>query len=136
LAASIFGVRVQDLSEEQFEIFKRVAIIGLSGSFATLSMFVSIVAHAEPRSNKPSKLSRAIRSYLARRRKNVVHTVEVTVAGPERIVEREVPVEKVVTEIVHKYVPVDYRKMRRVMPDFEPQQGEYLKTVPFGKKAS
>jgi hypothetical protein len=133
LAASIFGVRVQDLSEEQFEIFKRVAIIGLSGSFATLSMFVSVVAHAEPRSNKPSKLSRAIRSYLARRRKNVVRTVEVTVAGPERTVEREVPVEVVREKTIIKHVPFDYKRGRR-MPEYEPEAGLPLKTIYGGRQ--
>jgi len=133
LAASIFGVQVQDLTEEQFEKFKRIAILGLSASFATLSMFVSFVAYAQPRSNKPSKLARAIRAYLARRRKNVVRTVEVTVAGPERIVEKEVPVEVVREKTIIKHVPFDYKRGRR-MPEYEPEAGLPLKTIYGGRQ--
>lgn len=132
LAASIFGVSVQDLSEEQFESFKRVAIIGLSGSFATLSMFVSAVAHAEPRSDKPSKLSRALRLYIGRRRKAVVRTVKVPI---EKIVEKrvEVPVEVVREKTVIKHVPFDYKRGRR-MPEYEPEAGLPLKTIYGGRQ--
>jgi hypothetical protein len=58
-------------------------------------MLVSFISHAKPREQK-GKLSRAIRAYIARKRKNVVRTVVKTV---------EKPVEKVVE--VEKHVFVD-----------------------------
>jgi hypothetical protein len=120
LAASIFGVRVQDLSEEQFESFKRVAIIGLSGSFATLSMFVSFVAHAQPQTNRPSKIKLAIRSYLARKRRPLVRVYQVEVPGPERQIIR--------------WLPYDYTAGHR-LPEYELNKDETPKTVPFTIKA-
>jgi len=90
LAATYFGVPVESLTLPQFEAVRRVAIGGLAGALAVLSATVSIVAHAQPTSNEPSKLSRALRAYLARRRKAVVRKVKV----PSGV------------KIIHRYIPV------------------------------
>jgi hypothetical protein len=112
LAASVLGVRVADLKEEQFESVKRIGVVGLAGAFATLSMFVSVVVHQTEHDGSESKLSRAIRGYLARRRKRIVSIREVP--GPERVVEveREVVREIPVRQTIIKHVPVDYRNGR------------------------
>ncbi len=94
LAATIYSETVDQLTAQQFENVRRVAIGGLAASLAVLSMFVSLVAHAPAKSDKPSKLSRAIRAYLARRRKPLVRV--------ERV---EVPVG---TKIIYRYVPRDF----------------------------
>jgi hypothetical protein len=90
LSATWFGVTVDQLTQAQFEAVRRVAIGGLAGSLAVLSMLVSLVAHAPAKSNEPSKLSRAIRAYIARRRKPVVRVVQVP-SGVKTVV-RYVPV--------------------------------------------
>jgi hypothetical protein len=103
LAASLFGVRVSNLTEDQFGLMKRIAVIGLAGTFATLSMLVSLVVHLEPKSDaRPSKLSRAFRAMIAARRKKL------------RRVE-----ERVRTEFRDKfiYVPTDPVSGRVLDPD-------------------
>jgi hypothetical protein len=49
LGASLFGVRVSDLSEDRFNLLKRYAVLGLAGAFSLLSAIVSIVAAQNPR---------------------------------------------------------------------------------------
>jgi hypothetical protein len=101
LSATWFGVTVDQLSQAQFEAVRRVAIGGLAGSLAVLSMLVSVVAHAPAKSNEPSKLSRAVRAYVARRRKAVVRVVEVP-AGIKTVI---------------RYLPVDARPKRAKRSD-------------------
>ena len=118
VAASWFGVSVKDLTEEQFEKFKRLAVIVVAGSAATATMVVSFVSHATPIDPKsPSKLIRSLRAWIARRRKAVVKTV--VVEKPSGIKTVEVPkiveVERVVTKHIH--VPVDVNTWRVVKPD-------------------
>lgn len=103
LGATIYGVKVIDLTEDQFETVKKWAIFGLAGAFATLSMLVSIVAHTAPKDQKESKLSKAIRAYLARRRKKLVIEKIVEVPGPQ--------------QIVHKWIPFDAKSGLRIKPD-------------------
>lgn len=76
LAASILGVKVVNLTEDQFEGIKRWGVLGLSAAFATISMTVSLIAHQPERGSEESKLARSARAYLARRRKKLVRIVE------------------------------------------------------------
>jgi hypothetical protein len=111
VAASWFGVSATELTDGQFERFKRLAVITVAGSAAVATMLVSFISHATPRvPGEQSKLVRALRAYLARKRKNVVRIVKETVEKPvEKIVEVEKfvdrPVEKIVE--VEKHVVVD-----------------------------
>ena len=92
LVASLYGVRPSDLTEHQFGKVKRFAIIGLAGTFATLSMLASVVVHSQPRSEAPDKLSRAIRAMVAARRKKLRRVEATTVTQiRERVVYRYVP---------------------------------------------
>jgi hypothetical protein len=92
LAASVLGVKIADLSEEQFEAVKRWGILGLSGAFATLSAAISIVAHQPERNQKDNPLTRSLRAWLARRRKRVVRVVEKPVPSGERVIFKYIPV--------------------------------------------
>jgi len=119
LAASVFGVSIEELTDDQFQRFKAWAVFGLAGSFATLSMLVSVVTHAPVHEQKHSdgKLSRALRAWIARRRKKVVHIQTVTVEK-EVIVEVEKIVEVPGPEkIILRWVPYDFKSGRRVLPD-------------------
>jgi hypothetical protein len=115
-AATWFGTSAKDLTSGQFETFKRYAVFGVAGAMAVITMLVSFISHAVPR-ERNGKLARAIRAYLARRRKNVVRikTVEKPV---EKIVEKSVGVpgpEKIVVKHIH--VPVDLATNRVVNRD-------------------
>jgi hypothetical protein len=90
LAASLLGVKVIHLTEDQFESVKKWGVLGLSVAFATISTAVSLVAHQPERSPQPSRLARSLRAYIARRRKAVIRKVEV----PSGV------------RVVHHYVPV------------------------------
>lgn len=120
LTAALYGVSIDKVTSGQFEVLKKYAVFGLAGAFSVLSATVSWVAHMTPKSDKPSKLSRAIRSFLARRRKALVRTVTLETPGPERIVEVEkvVPVE--VEKVITRWVPYDYNTGAR-MPFDEPK---------------
>jgi hypothetical protein len=98
-AAAWFDVPVKDLSERQFQTFKKWAMYGLAGAAATATMFASFVASLPSGNDNPSKLGRALRAYLGRRRKSVVRVVT-------KIVEIEKPVEKAVTQIVDKVIEI------------------------------
>ena len=105
LVASLYGVRPSDLTEEQFGKVKRFAIIGLAGTFATLSMLVSIVVHLQPRSERGGKLARAIRAMVAARRKTLRRLTE-TIKFQDRVIIR--------------WVPFDPKSGLRIKPDGEP----------------
>jgi hypothetical protein len=134
VAAAWFGVSVNKLTDDQFERFRRLAIITVAGSTAVATMIVSFVSHATPRvPGEKGKLVHAIRAYLARKRKNVVRIVKETVEKPvEKIVEvekhvvvdRPVIVEKRVDVpgperivVKHIHVPVDINTHRVVNAD-------------------
>ena len=91
LVASLYGVRPSDLTEEQFGKVKRFAIVGLAGTFAVLSMLVSLVVHLQPRAERSSKLSRMIRAWLARKRRPIYRDVPGPTEYRDRIVVRWVP---------------------------------------------
>ena len=123
LAAAIFSVPLEELTPAQFETVKKYGVISLAIAFATVSMLASIIVHTDPHDRSESKLSRALRAWIARRRKPIVRIVEKIVETPVEViteVERrvEVPVEK----IVFKYIPFDYTTGRRVSPEYEPDQ--------------
>jgi hypothetical protein len=106
-AAAWFGTPVKDLTAEQFERFKRIAVYGVAGAAATATMLVSFISHAVPREqHEPSKLIRGVRAYIARKRRRVslVKTVEV----PKEIV-------KTITKHIH--IPVDINTWRIVNRD-------------------
>ena len=116
-AAFWFSTPAKDLTPEQFEKFKRIAVISVAGAVATITMLVSFITHATPRErNGGSKLSRAIRAYVARRRKNVVRTVTVEKPTIKTVeVPKVVEVERIVTKHIH--VPVDINTHRVVNHD-------------------
>ena len=66
LAAAFYGIPVEELSASQFETVKKYGVISLAVAFATVSMLASIVVHTEPHDKSESKISRAIRAWLAR----------------------------------------------------------------------
>jgi hypothetical protein len=106
-AAAWFGTPVKDLTAEQFERFKRIAVYGVAGAAATATMLVSFISHAVPHEqHEPSKLIRGVRAYIARKRRRVslVKTVEV----PKEIV-------KTITKHIH--IPVDINTWRVVNRD-------------------
>jgi hypothetical protein len=94
IAASWFAVKATDLTDAQFATFRKYAVTGLSLALASMSALVAWLAFQPARSDKPSKLSRAVRAYIARRRKPLVRL--------ERV---EVPVG---TKIIYRYVPRDF----------------------------
>ena len=135
LAAAFYGIPVEDLSASQFETVKKYGVISLAVAFATVSMLASIVVHTEPHDKSESKISRAIRAWVARRRKPVVRIVEKIIETPVEVIKEverriEVPVEK----IVFKYIPFDYTTGRRASPEFEYTDGVSLKTIRGGKE--
>jgi hypothetical protein len=76
IAGSIFGVKAALLSEEQMQTFRKYAIGGLSLALACMSGLVGWLAFQEPVPKQESKLSRALRAYVARRRKPIIRIVE------------------------------------------------------------
>jgi hypothetical protein len=88
-AATWYGVPVKDLTDEQFDRFKRIAVAALAGAVSIATMMLAFISHAQPRNPaKRGALLRSIRAWVARRRKNVVRTVVKTVEKPvEKIVE-------------------------------------------------
>ena len=129
IAASWFGVRPADLGDRRFSTFRKWAVGGLSVSLAIMSALIAWLAFQKPRPENESKLARAIRAYLARRRKPIVRVVEKTVEvpGPERVVEvvREVPgPERKVLKYLPQYLSageMELRNRRRGMPTFHPK---------------
>ena len=100
--------------------FGRRSLILATSAFATLSAAVSLVAHAPEHTGEETKLARAIRAYIARRRKKVVAIRQIP--GPERIVEveREVVREVPVRQTIIKHIPVDFRSGRHLaLPERE-----------------
>ena len=91
LVASLYGVRVSGLTEDQFNVVKRFAILGLAGCFSTLSMLVSVAVHLQPRDEHPSKLSRMLRAWLARRRRPIYRDVPGPTVFRDRVI--HVPVD-------------------------------------------
>jgi hypothetical protein len=117
-AAAWFSTPVKDLTAEQFERFKRYAVFGVAGAAATATMLVSFLSQAVPRDRQGSKLIRAIRAYLARKRKDVVRTVEKIVEKPVfKTVEVPKVVEVIKTVTKHIHVPVDMNTHRIVNRD-------------------
>jgi hypothetical protein len=68
---TIFAVPVADLTEAELQRVRRMVVLGLAATFATLSMMASLVVHLQPKDAKPSKLARAIRAMVASRRKRL-----------------------------------------------------------------
>lgn len=133
--ASIYGVPIDELTENQFQTVKKYCVISLAIAFAIVSMLASVVVHTEPHNKSESKLSRALRAWIARRRKPVIRIVEKIIETPVEVIKEverrvEVPVEK----IVFKYVPFDYTTGRRASPEYEYTDSVSLKTVRGGKE--
>jgi hypothetical protein len=117
-AATWFGVPVKDLTDAQFERFKRIAVAALAGATAVATMLLAFISHATPRlPTQKGKLIRAIRAYIARKRKNVVR--ERIVEKPTGVKTVEVPkiveVERVITKHIH--VPADVNTWRVINAD-------------------
>ena len=134
-AASIYGLPVEDLTANQFETVKKYSVISLAIAFAVVSMLASIIVHTDPSDKSESKLSRALRAWIARRRKPVIRVVEKIVETPVEVIKEverriEVPIEK----FVFKYIPFDYTTGRRASPEYEYTDSVSLKTVRGGKE--
>jgi hypothetical protein len=106
LTAAVFGESVSEVTPAQFATVKKFVTASLAIAFATLSMVVSVVVHARLRSEGGGKLARAIRGYLARRRRQLIRMVP----GPVEFRDR----------IVVKWVPFDPKSGLRIKPDGEP----------------
>jgi hypothetical protein len=139
IAGSWFGVKAGDVTADQFASFRKYAVGGLSISLATMSALVGWLAFQEPSKERESKLSRALRAYVARRRKGVVRIVEREVSVGERVV--EVPVEKIVEKpvTVIKYLPqflpsseMELRDTKHGMAAFRPARPEPIPAVILG----
>jgi hypothetical protein len=96
LAASLWGVHISAVTEDQFSALKRFVILGLAGTISLLSAIASIVAHSPLRSEAPSKLAMALRRMIAARRKRLRRVEATTVTEiRERVVYRYVPCDPV-----------------------------------------
>lgn len=105
--AMVFAVPVSNVTDAEFQQVKRVAVIGLAGSFSTLSMMAALVVNAAPMSDRPGRIERAIRAYFARKRRPL-------------IVRRDVPVVEFRDRIVVKWVPFSEATGHRIKSDGEP----------------
>ena len=96
LVGAAYATAPEKLSDEQFQrgrmVFSMFSAMALS-----ISITIGALAYYWPRhlQRPPSRLSRALRAWIARRRKAVVRTVTETV---DRIVETEKPVPAIVIE--------------------------------------
>jgi hypothetical protein len=112
LTAAVFGESSSEVTPAQFSKVKAFVTATLAIGFASLSMAVSIVVHAKTRgeapNEAPSKLARASRAYLARRRKRLV--VYRDVPGPVQFRDRT----------IFKYVATDPVSGRVLDPDARP----------------
>ena len=115
-AATWYGVPVKDLTDDQFERFKRIAVAALAGAVALGTMMLAFISHATPRNpaNKGKSIC-SIRACIARKRKNVVRIVEKVVEVEKHVfVDRPVVIEKRVDVpgperivVKHIHVPID-----------------------------
>ena len=108
VAASWQGTPVQQLTSEQYEHVKHYAVIALATATAVTSALVAVISNLPERGPKgDGKLARAIRGWLAARRKTL-----------RRINERVVTEFKDRTKVV--YVPVDVASGKVLDPAFRP----------------
>jgi hypothetical protein len=84
---------VEELTSEQFETVKYFAVIALASATALATALAAVISSLPERGDKPSKLARATRAYLARRRRKLIRTVRGPVRHRDRIVVRWVPVD-------------------------------------------
>ena len=78
VAAAWQRTPVQDLSSSEFEQVKHFAVIALAGATAFVTMTAAIICSMPERGSGSGKVSRAVRAWLARRRKRLT----VHVPGP------------------------------------------------------
>jgi hypothetical protein len=71
LTAAVFNEDVAKVTPAQFATVKKFVTATLATTFATLSMAVSVIAHAQLRSDGESKLARALRKMFAARRRTL-----------------------------------------------------------------
>ena len=73
LAAAVFSVPADQVTDAQFQQVKKIVVFGLAAAFALLSALVSTIVHLQAKAPKGSgKVSGAVRAWLARRRKRLV----------------------------------------------------------------
>jgi hypothetical protein len=102
-AAAWFGATVDDLSRQQFEVFKKWAMYGLAGATATVTMLAGFISAAPEHDGEPSKLARMARAWLAARRKKLrqlVPTVQIEYRDREIFV--HIPVDAITGQIVDR----------------------------------
>ena len=149
-AATWYGVPTKDLTDTQFDRFKRIAVAALAGAVSVATMLIASISHATPRNPvNRGKVWRAVRAYYARKRKNVVRIIEKpTITTVEKIVEvvKQVPVDRpIVVErkvdvpgperiiVKHIHVPIDAASGRLVNADGSLGETLGLRTVPGGR---
>lgn len=76
IAGAVFDVKAAELTPGQLSVFRKYAIGGVSVALASMSALVAWLAFQQPRPSSQSKLSRAIRAYVARKRRPVIRVVE------------------------------------------------------------
>lgn len=87
-AAAWFGVTAAELTDAQFQSFARVAIGALAISISTATMLAAFVSNLPKWDGRPSRLARAVRAFLAARRRALHRPRTVFV---DRIVRVHVP---------------------------------------------
>lgn len=149
-AATWYGVPTKDLTDTQFDRFKRIAVAALAGAVSVATMLIAFISHATPRNPvNRGKVWRAVRAYYARKRKNVVRIIEKpTIKTVEKIVEvvKQVPVDRpIVVErkvdvpgperivVKHIHVPIDAASGRLVNADGSLGETLGLRTVQGGR---
>ena len=77
---------------------------GLAGAAATVTMIVGFLSNLQRRGDKSNKLGRALRAYLARRRKKLVRFVEKVIHAPAlKVLEfKYVPYDPVSGRVINK----------------------------------
>jgi hypothetical protein len=86
VAAAWQKVPVQDLNSNQFEQVKHWAVLALAGATAGVTMLAAVISSLPERNANGGKVKRAVRAWLARRRRPL--TVYRDVPGPLQVREK------------------------------------------------
>ena len=86
VAAAWQRTPVEELTLEQFEVVKHWALIALSVATALATALAATIASLPERDRRPSKLSRMVRAWLARRRRAIYRDVPGPVRFRDRVI--------------------------------------------------
>ena len=104
VAAAWQRTPVQDLTSDQFEQVKHYAVVALAAATAFVTALAAIISSLPERSKGDGKVKRAVRAWLARRRRPLV-------------IYRDVPVVQVREKMRVVYVPCDPATGKVLDPD-------------------